>query len=67
MFNREADQIARIEALELEVRQLRRRIEHAPTLEDKRVLDRQLGEAISEIGLLKERLSPRPPRLAPSK
>jgi hypothetical protein len=63
MFNLEADIIARIEQLDLEARDIRRRIEHAPTLEDKRVLDQQLGELMTEIARLKERITPRPPRL----
>lgn len=67
MFNIEADIIARIDTLDLEARDIRRRIEHAPTMEDKRVLDRQLGELMTEIARLKEYLAPRPPRLTPSK
>ncbi len=67
MFNPEADMIARIESLELEIRAIRRRIEHAPSAEDKRVLNQQIGELTTEITRLKERLSPRPPKLSNSK
>ena len=63
MFNPESEIIARIESLELEARDIRRRIEHAPTPEDKRVLDQQLGELATEITRLRERITPRPPRL----
>ena len=67
MFNLEADIIARIESLEIEARDIRRRIEPAPTPEDKRVLNQQLGELMTEIDRLKERITPRPPRLTPTK
>lgn len=63
MFNPEAEWIARIESAELEIRSIRRRIEHAPTPGDKRVLDHQIGELTTEIARLKERLVPRPPKL----
>ena len=65
MFNMEADIIARIESLELEVRAIRRRLEHTTSMEDKRVLDRQIGELTVEIQLLRDRILPRPPRLVP--
>ncbi len=64
MFNPEADIIARIESLELQVRSINRRIEHAPTPADKQVLNQQLGELTTEITRLKERLIPRPPKLS---
>lgn len=67
MFNLESEMIARIESLELEARDIRRRIERAPTLEDKGVLNQQLGEMMTEIARLKEHLTPRPPRLVPAK
>lgn len=67
MFNPEADIIARIEAAELEIRTVRRRVEHAVTEQDKRVLNRQIGELTLEIDRLKERIMPRPPRLSPAK
>lgn len=67
MFNLEADIIARIESLELEARDLRRRVERALSIEDKNVLNQQLGELITEIARLRERITPRPPRLVPAK
>jgi hypothetical protein len=63
MFNPEAEIIARIEAAELQIRSINKRIEHAPTPQDKRVLNQQVGELIVEIERLKERLLPRPPRI----
>lgn len=66
VLNPESEIIARIESLELEVRSIRRRIEHAPSARDKQVLDRQIGELSTEIARLKERLIPRPPRLSSS-
>lgn len=63
MFNPEADIIARIEAAELQIRSINSRIEHAPTPEDKRVLNQQVGELMVEIARLKERLLPRPPKI----
>ena len=42
VYNPESDIIAEIERLELEARDIRRRVEHAHTEEDKRVLNRQL-------------------------
>jgi hypothetical protein len=56
VYNPEADTIARIEALELEVRELRRRLEHAHTPTDKRVLNKQIGELKDEIDFLRKRL-----------
>jgi hypothetical protein len=56
VYNPEADTIARIEALELEVRELRRRLEHAHTPTDRKVLNKQLGELKDEIDFLRKRL-----------
>ena len=67
MFNYEVDIIERIESLELDVRGIRRRLEHTLNMADKRVLDRQIGELTSEITRLRERISPHPPRLVPIK
>jgi hypothetical protein len=67
MFNPEADIIARIEAAELQIRSIHRRIEHAPTPLDKKVLNQQVGELVVEITRLKERLVPRPPKLSATK
>lgn len=44
VYNPETEIIARIERLELEMRDLRRKIEHARNESDRRVLNRQLGE-----------------------
>ena len=56
VYNPEADTIARIEALELEARDIRRRIEHAHTSGDKKVLNKQLNELKDEIQFLRNRL-----------
>jgi predicted nucleic acid-binding Zn-ribbon protein len=56
VYNPESDVIAEIERLELESRDIRRRIEHAHGKEDKRVLNRQLEELKQEIEVLRSRL-----------
>lgn len=56
VYNPEADTIARIEALELESRDLRRKVEHAHNPADKRVLNRQLEELKREIGFLRNQI-----------
>ena len=56
VYNPESDIIAEIERLELEARDTRRRIEHAHTQEDKRVLNRQLEEIKNQIEHLRSRL-----------
>ncbi len=56
VYNPESDTVAEIERLELESRNLRRRVEHARNGEDKRVLNRQLDELKQQIDLLRERL-----------
>jgi hypothetical protein len=56
VYNPETEVIARIERLELEARQIRRTVEHARNAEDKRVLNRQLGELKDEIARLRTRL-----------
>ena len=56
VYNPEAETMARIEQLELEARDLRRRIEHVRNEIDKRVLNRQLRELSEEITQLQERL-----------
>jgi hypothetical protein len=56
VYNPEAETIAAIERLELESRDLRRRVEHANKNEDKRVLNRQLEELKSQIDFLRTRL-----------
>ena len=56
VYNPESDLIAEIERLELESRDIRRRVEHAHSAEDKRVLNRQLQELKQQIEVLKSRL-----------
>ena len=56
VYNPEADTIAEIERLEIEARDMRRRLEHAPGAEDKRVLNRLLKETEQRIELLRQRL-----------
>lgn len=56
VYNPEADTLARLEALEREARDVRRRVEHAHTPNDKRALNKQLGEIKDEIQFLKTRL-----------
>ena len=56
VYNPEADTIAQIERLEIEARDMRRRLEHAANAEDKRVLNRLLKETEQHIDLLRQRL-----------
>ena len=56
VYNPESDTVADIERLELEVRDARRRVEHARTEADKRVLNRQLEELKDQIEFLRSRL-----------
>ena len=56
VYNPESDLIAEIERLELESRDIRQRVEHAHSEEDKRVLNRQLEELKQQIEVLKSRL-----------
>ncbi|MEO6434731.1 MAG: hypothetical protein ABIP55_03080 [Tepidisphaeraceae bacterium] len=56
VYNPEADVIAQIERLELEVRSVRKRIEHARSEPDKRVLNKQIEELMSEIDFLRAKL-----------
>ena len=56
IYNPESEVIAEIERLELESREIRRRIEHAHADEDKRVLNKQLEELKSQIEFLKTKL-----------
>ena len=60
VYNPEAVVMAEIERLELESRDVRRRVEHARSEEDKRVLNRQLAELKQQIEALQARL-PKPP------
>ena len=56
VYNPEADIIAEIERLELESRDIRKRVEHAHSDEDKRVLNKQLEEIEQQVEVLKARL-----------
>ena len=56
VYNPEADLIAEIERLELEARDIRRRIDQAKNEEDKRILNKQLTETTQRIELLRARL-----------
>lgn len=56
VYNPEVEIMTEIERLELEARDLRRRVGHARNEEDKRVLNRQLGEAEEQIEHLRARL-----------
>ncbi len=56
IYNPEAETIAQIERLELESRDIRRRIEHAHSQDDKRVLNEQLNELRLRIEFLRSRL-----------
>ena len=56
VYNPESETIAEIERLELEARDIRRRIEHARNEEDKRVLNRQIEELKTQIEVLRSRL-----------
>ncbi len=52
----ESEAIAAIERLEIQIRDTRRRIEHARTEADKRVLNQQIGDAQTQIDQLRARL-----------
>jgi hypothetical protein len=54
--NPEVEVIARIERLEMELRDARRRIEHARTPADKRVLNQQMAETLAQIQALRRQL-----------
>jgi hypothetical protein len=56
VYNPEADIMAEIERLELESREVRRRIEHARSEADKRVLNKQLEELKQQIEFLQAKL-----------
>lgn len=56
VYNPESDIIAEIERLELEARDIRRRVEHAHNPEDKRVLNKQLAEIKAQVEHLRSRL-----------
>ena len=52
----EREMAAQIERLELRARETRRKVEHAHTPADKRVLNKQLGELFDEIEFLRRKL-----------
>jgi hypothetical protein len=56
VYNPESEVVARIERLELDARDIRRRIEHARDERDKRVLNRQIEEIKQDIAILRARL-----------
>jgi hypothetical protein len=56
VYNPEAELIAEIEKLELDARDFRRRIEHVRNAEDRRVMNRLLGEVRDRIGYLKRKI-----------
>jgi hypothetical protein len=56
VYNPEVEIMTEIERLELEARDVRRRVGHARNEEDKRVLNRQLAEVEEQIEHLRARL-----------
>jgi hypothetical protein len=56
VYNPESDTVAEIERLELEAREIRRRVERARNDEDRRVLNRQLKEIQEDVERLQARL-----------
>jgi len=56
VYNPESDIIAEIERLELDSREIRRRIEHVRKNEDQRVMNKQLAELQDQISFLRQRL-----------
>jgi hypothetical protein len=56
VYNPEADVMAEIERLEIESRDVRRRVEHARNEADRRVLNRQLEELKRQIEFLQAKL-----------
>ena len=56
VYNPEAETKARIEQLEMEVRDVRRRIEHVVSPQDREVLNKQITELREEIEHLRSKL-----------
>ena len=56
VYNPESEIAAQIERLELEARDIRRKIEYVRNENDRRVLNRQLKEISEEVTLLQSRL-----------
>ncbi len=56
VYNPESEMVAQIERLEIEARDIRRKIDYVHNENDRRVLNRQLKELQEEITLLQARL-----------
>ena len=56
VYNPESETIAEIERLELEARNIRRRLDHARLEADTRVLNKQIEELKARIEFLRSRL-----------
>jgi predicted nuclease with TOPRIM domain len=56
VYNPESDLMEEIERLELEARDLRRKIEHLVNEQDRRVMNRQLQELEEQVSRLQSRL-----------
>ena len=56
VYNPETERMAQIERLELEARNIRRRIEHVHSEQDRRVLNKQLHELEDQIANLQAQL-----------
>jgi predicted nuclease with TOPRIM domain len=56
VYNPETETIAQIERLELEAREVRRKVEQARSETDRHVLERQLRELEDEVERLRARL-----------
>ena len=56
VYNPESDLMEQIERLELEARDLRRKIEHLVNEQDRRVMNRQLQELEEQVSRLQSRL-----------
>ncbi len=55
-YNPESEWVAEIERLEQEAREFRRKIEHVNNAEDRRVMNRLLGELRDRIAFLHRKL-----------
>ncbi len=56
VYNPESDVMEQIERLELEAREVRRKIEHLANEQDRRVMNRQLSELEEQVSHLQARL-----------
>ena len=56
VYNPESELIAEVETLELEAREYRRKIEHVNNNEDRRAMNRLLGEVRDRIAFLQRKL-----------